>query len=233
MNVFYKTNIEGNNVILDSKESLHCIKVMRYKIGDLVKIIDGRGGYYEAKIVNDNYKACQIEIIDRKFEFEALPYELNLAIAPTKSMDRFEWFVEKATEIGISSITPIICSHSERRSIRIDRIEKLVISAMKQSLKAYLPKINHEVDYETWIKNTFSGDKYIAHCMEGERIDIRNISFSNSITILIGPEGDFTPEELNCAIKTGFRPVSLGKYRLRTETAGLVACTAVSMKFGS
>ncbi|MEX2371448.1 MAG: 16S rRNA (uracil(1498)-N(3))-methyltransferase [Bacteroidales bacterium] len=230
MNIFYKPGITSKSLVLDAAESNHCIKVMRYRKGDIVRLIDGKGGYYTAEIETDDRKACGIKIISVDENFEKLPYELHIAIAPTKNMDRFEWFIEKATEIGISKITPLICSRSERKMIRHDRLEKIVIAAMKQSVRAFKPVIERHIDYATWLKSGQTGTKYIAHCMESPKQNLWQATLSDSITILIGPEGDFTQEEVRLAEKHAFEPVSLGKSRLRTETAGIVACSAVSFK---
>lgn len=232
MNIFYKPIIISDHLILDQKESIHCIKVLRYKKGDQVRLVDGLGGFYLAEIENEDQKGCGVRILTKIENYECLPYELNVAIAPTKSMDRFEWFIEKATEIGITSITPLLCARSERKSIRLDRIRKVAISAMKQSVKAYLPIINEAVDYDKWIGHYNTGTKFITHCMAPPGEDIRTVELSEQITILIGPEGDFTPEEVSKAIDNDFTPLSLGKYRLRTETAGIVACSAVYMRAG-
>lgn len=232
MNIFYKPNVISDHLILDQKESTHCIKVMRYKKGDQVRLIDGVGGFYLAEIEDEDQKRCGVRIINKVENYECLPYELNIVIAPTKSMDRFEWFVEKATEIGITSITPLYCARSERKNIRLDRIRKVAVSAMKQSVKAYLPIINEAVDYDKWIGKDYSGTRLIAHCMEPPGEDIRTVELSEQITILIGPEGDFSPEEVSKAIHNNFKPLSLGNYRLRTETAGIVACSAVSLRVG-
>jgi 16S rRNA (uracil1498-N3)-methyltransferase len=232
MNIFYKPNIISDHLILDQKESIHCIKVMRYRKGDQVRLIDGVGGFYLAEIENEDQKGCGVRIINKVENYECLPYELNIAIAPTKSMDRFEWFVEKATEIGITSITPLFCTRSERKSVRMDRIRKVAVSAMKQSVKAYHPVINEAVDYNTWIEQSYPGTKFIAHCMEPPGEDIRNVELSKQITIMIGPEGDFSPEEVSKAMHKKFTPLLLGNTRLRTETAGIVACSAVSLRAG-
>lgn len=232
MNIFYKPNIISDHLILDQKESIHCIKVMRYRTGDQVRLIDGVGGFYLAEIENEDHKACGVRIIKKVENYECLPYELNIAIAPTKSMDRFEWFIEKATEIGITSITPLYCARSERKNIRLDRIRKVAVSAMKQSVKAYLPIINEPTDYDNWLEQQYIGTKFIAHCMEPPGRDIRTVGLSEQITIMIGPEGDFSPEELSRAVDNNFTPLSLGNYRLRTETAGIVACSAVSLRVG-
>lgn len=227
MDIFYKKDIEGKTITLDPKESAHCIRVMRYKVGDRIRIIDGVGGYYEAEIRDENPKLCQVAILSKQEDFEALPYELHIGIAPTKNIDRFEWFVEKATEIGISSITPLLCQRSERRNLRIDRLEKVMIAAAKQSVKACFPKINELISFEDWINNVHVGPGFIAHCMDGQKEEIWKTKLSNNISIVIGPEGDFTNEELQIAQKQKFTALSLGDYRLRTETAGVVACSAV------
>lgn len=232
MNLFYKPDIISDRLVLDQKESIHCIKVMRYRKGDQVRLIDGAGGFYVAEIDTEDQKACGVKIISKIEEYQRMPYDLHIAIAPTKSMDRFEWFVEKATEIGITSITPVFCTRSERRNIRLDRIEKVAVSAIKQSVKAYLPKIRKPVDYAKWIEYKHIGSKFIAHCIEGSKNDIRTVELSGMITILIGPEGDFTPEEVFRATHNNFVPLSLGNYRLRTETAGVVACSAVYFREG-
>lgn len=230
MNLFYKTDINTEKLVLDPDESAHSIKVLRFRRGDQVRIIDGKGGLYTGEIANADPKACEVKIISKIDNYEKLNYDLHIAIAPTKKQDRFEWFVEKATEIGVSSITPLFCQRSERRNIRMDRIERVAIAAIKQSVKAYLPRICAPITYANWIDQRPHGSKFIAHCMDGAKKDIRTVELSNSITILIGPEGDFTPEEIGQAIQHGYEPLSLGDYRLRTETAGVVACSAIYLK---
>ena len=231
MNVFYKPEIVGDHIVLDPQESQHCVKVLRSKTGDQIHLIDGKGGLYTAEIIDANARSTTLSISSHEDNYEPLPYELHMAIAPTKSIDRFEWFLEKATEIGVSSITPIICDRSERRNVRIDRMEKVVISAMKQSLKAYKPQVNEAISYKKWLNSDFiDGSKFIAHCMEGEKLEIWNVPVDKPVTIAIGPEGDFTPEELELSIQKGFKPITLGNYRLRTETAGLAAVMGVNFK---
>ncbi len=230
MDLFYKTDIISEQLVLDTDESVHSIKVLRHRRGDLIRIIDGKGGFYVAEIENADPKACKVKIISKIDNYEKPSYELHIAIAPTKKLDRFEWFVEKATEIGVSSITPLICQRSERRTIRIDRLEKVAIAAMKQSVKAYLPRIYEPIEYIDYVEKNLPGSKFIAHCMDGVKKDIRTVELSDSITILIGPEGDFTSEEVMFAIQNDYESLSLGEYRLRTETAGVVSCTAVYLK---
>jgi 16S rRNA (uracil1498-N3)-methyltransferase len=228
MNIFYKPGISAKQLTLDPEESHHCVKVLRFNIGDQIRLIDGTGGYYLAEIIVDNAKACEISIISRQMNYEPLGYKLEIAIAPTKNLDRFEWFLEKVTEIGVSTVTPLICDRSERKNLRMDRMEKIIISAMKQSVKAFKPRLNSLIKLEDWIKNNSAESKLITHCMQGQKVKIWNEKLANSVAVMIGPEGDFTPEELSIAEKYAFIPTSLGDFRLRTETAGIVACTAVS-----
>lgn len=230
MNIFYKPDISEDRLLLDERESHHCLKVMRYRKGEGVRIIDGRGGFYIAQIEIEDPKACGVRIISKHENFEQLPYELHIAIAPTKNMDRFEWFVEKATEIGVTSITPLICKRSERKSVRMERLVNVAISAMKQSVKAYLPRLNDPVDFSEWVEHTHPGLKLIAHCMGGPKKDIRTVKLSEITNVIIGPEGDFTPDELQKAIDNNYESLSLGDYRLRTETAGIMVCSAVYLK---
>ncbi|MCF8345704.1 MAG: 16S rRNA (uracil(1498)-N(3))-methyltransferase [Bacteroidales bacterium] len=232
MDIFYKSDITSNQLVLDPGESNHCIKVMRYKKGDAISLIDGKGGYFTAEIEEEDRKACRIKIISKKENYEKLPYELHIAIAPTKSMDRFEWFVEKATEIGITSITPVLCNRSERRNLRIDRLEKVAVAAIKQSVRAYLPEIREMVSFNDWIAEEREGSRLIAHCMDGQKNDLRKVELSGINTIVIGPEGDFTPEEVARAADGCFEPITLGAYRLRTETAGIVACSVIYQRLG-
>ncbi|HBS87982.1 MAG: 16S rRNA (uracil(1498)-N(3))-methyltransferase [Bacteroidetes bacterium GWF2_38_335] len=230
MHLFYTPDIEGNYYLLDETESKHCIRVLRLKAGDRVNLIDGKGGFYLAKISVDNPKKCIVEVVEKKSEFEKRNHYLHIAIAPTKNIDRFEWFLEKATEIGIDEITPILCQRSERKNVSVDRMEKIVISAIKQSVKAYLPKINELTDYKKLITNSKEVQKYIAHCDEPEKEHLFNkTAKEKSCMVLIGPEGDFSPEEISLAKNNGFEEISLGKSRLRTETAGVAACQIVNL----
>ncbi|MCB8994880.1 MAG: 16S rRNA (uracil(1498)-N(3))-methyltransferase [Bacteroidales bacterium] len=229
MNIFYSTDIRGNLGYLDASESFHCVKVLRLKEGEPVYLVDGIGGFYEGKIMNADTRNCSIEIVSSKSLHQKRDYSLHIGIAPTKNIERFEWFLEKATEIGIDSITPLLCKHSERKNIRTDRLEKLIISAMKQSLKAYLPELDDMCSFGEFINRKFQGEKLIAHCGEADREELILLKpVSRSFCILIGPEGDFSEEEIKLSTNAGFRAVSLGNSRLRTETAGLVACQEVA-----
>lgn len=227
MNVFYTTDISGKDAILDPVESIHCIKVLRFRKGDPVRLVDGTGGYYEGVIENESPRECRITVVSSRMQYQPLPYFLHLAIAPTKNMDRFEWFIEKATEIGISAITPLYCMRSERRNLRLDRLEKVIISAVKQSVKAYKPSLLEPMEFTDFINTPRSGSRFIAHCMEGSKKRLIQAGLAETNILLIGPEGDFTSEEVHQAEVSGYVAVTLGNYRLRTETAGVVACASV------
>lgn len=232
MQLFYNPNISKleKEVTFDKEESRHIVKVLRMKDGDTFKITNGKGSFFSAEIISANPKGCLVKILSEEMQ-QPLPYQLHLAVAPTKLNDRFEWFLEKATEIGISEITPIICDHSERKTIKPERYEKILQSAMKQSLKAYLPVLNEAVSYKDFInsENTSKGLKCIAHCEETDKKSLKSVLKQNQkITILIGPEGDFSSEEIELAKQAGFIPVTLGESRLRTETAAVVACHSVA-----
>jgi len=232
MQLFYNPNISksSKDVTFDKEESRHIVKVLRMKEGDSFKITNGKGSFFSADIIGANPKACVVKIISEEVQ-QPLPYQLHLAVAPTKLNDRYEWFLEKATEIGISEITPIICDHSERKTIKPERYEKIIQSAMKQSLKAYLPILNEAISFKDFINSEKDSEslKCIAHCEESDKKSLKSILLpNNKITILIGPEGDFSMEEIELAKTNGFIPVTLGESRLRTETAAVVACHSVA-----
>ena len=232
MQLFYNPNISENSseITFDKDESRHIVKVLRMGIGDTLKITNGTGSFFDAEIILATPKQCITKVLKEE-EVEPLPYYLHLAVAPTKLNDRYEWFLEKATEIGISEITPIICHHSERKIIKSERYEKILQSAMKQSLKAHLPILNEAISLKNFIKsqNLEEGIRCIAHCEETNKKSLKSVLQRNKkTTILIGPEGDFSSEEINLAIKAGFLPVTLGDTRLRTETAAVVACHSVA-----
>jgi 16S rRNA (uracil1498-N3)-methyltransferase len=203
------------------------------KTGDSIQLIDGKGGLYVAEIIDDNQKHCAVKITDTKKEFSKRDWSLHIAIAPTKNMDRLEWFVEKATEIGIDEISLIDCNKSERTIVKAERLNKVAISAIKQSLKAYLPKISDVVDFKKLIASAkdFKGEKFIAHCHSREVLPhIKTLYKPKSNTIiLIGPEGDFSVDEIKLALDNDFKEISLGASRLRTETAALYACTTINI----
>lgn len=229
MHLFYTPEIIGDTHVLEEQESKHAIRVLRLKRGDAVILIDGLGGWYEARIVDDHPKACQLSIMEYQANYKPLPYQLHIAISPTKNMDRFEWFLEKATEIGISRITPLICKRSERKHMKMDRLNRILISAMKQSLKAFKPVLSEPVGMSNFLKGEFTGTLGIAHCYPLDRISLNRLDKSGAYTILVGPEGDFTEEELEAALASGFSPLHLGDSRLRTETAGVHICSAISV----
>ncbi len=233
MQLFYVPDILGAEVVLDETESKHAVKVLRLSTGDKVQLIDGKGGFYEAEISVAHPKKCMLKITKTKKEFGKKDFHLHIAIAPTKNNDRFEWFLEKTTEIGINEITPILCDHSERKNIKSDRLEKILVSAMKQSLKAYLPKLNKLTTFKDLVSSSKTEHRFIAHCYQDSKNHIKNESLkSNEVLVLIGPEGDFSPEEVAFAIQRGFKEITLGDSRLRTETAGIVACHIVNLVNG-
>jgi 16S rRNA (uracil1498-N3)-methyltransferase len=230
MQLFYVPNVAENEIVLDETESKHAIRVLRLNVGDKIQLVNGKGGFFLAEITQPHPKKCKLSILESHTEFGKRRFNLHMAIAPTKNIDRFEWFLEKATEIGIDEITPVLCEHSERKTIKPDRLEKILVSAMKQSLKAYLPKLNPMVSFNEFLIKNEGEQKYIAHCNEGEKEHLQNeVEKEKSVTILIGPEGDFSPEEVEQAKKNGFCEISLGSSRLRTETAAIVACHIVNL----
>lgn len=226
MNLFFTNHIEGNYAYLDEIESRHCVQVLRKKTGETIQFIDGNGGFYKGIIEEAHKKKCVLKIESQKLEFDKRNFRLHIGIAPTKNINRFEWFLEKVTEIGIDQITPIFCEHSERKRIRLDRLEKIILSATKQSLKAYLPILNEPQKALEFIEKQEHGNqKFIAHCQEGDKKSLKeSYQLAGDVCLLIGPEGDFSKEEVAFANKHDFSSISLGKSRLRTETAGIVAC---------
>lgn len=230
MHSFYCPDIQANLYTFNEEESKHCVRVLRLGVGDEVQIVDGRGGVYKARIIDPNHKACTLEVFESAQEVGKRSYYLHVAIAPTKSADRFEWFLEKATEIGIDEISPLMTEHSERKQIKMDRCDKIMNAAVKQCLISYRPKVNEMVRFEALVKSSFEGDKFIAYCGSQTKEEIKSVLFSNSrALVLIGPEGDFSPEEVSLALQNGFRPVTLGANRLRTETAGILVCAAAAL----
>jgi len=229
MSLFYAPHITINPV-LPEDESGHAIRVLRLNEEDEIRITDGQGFFYRAIITHAHPKHCEVSLIASQKQTPLWPFLLHIAIAPAKHIDRTEWFVEKTTEIGIDAITCLNCQHSERREIKTARLEKILISAMKQSQKARLPLLTGMTDFRDFINQPFSGAKFIAHCEEGEKPLLKHIyQPGENALILIGPEGDFSPEEISLAIQQGFRPVSLGNSRLRTETAALIACHTIHL----
>lgn len=225
MHVFYTPDIASATYTLNEEESRHCSKVLRLGVGDVVQLIDGRGGFYEAEISSVGKRNVELKVIRQESEYGKRNHHLHIAIAPTKNIDRLEWFLEKATEIGIDEITPIICDRSERRMVKEERLEKVITSAVKQSLTAYHPKLNASTSFADFVKQQTASYKLIAHCMEGEKNYAKElVQPHQSYLMLIGPEGDFTAVELALALQNDYKPVTLGQTRLRTETAALYAC---------
>jgi len=231
MQLFYNSEIKNNDktFFFDKEESKHIVKVLRKKEGDKILITNGLGFLFESEIIVASEKKCSVTITKNTFQ-QPDSYYTHIAVAPTKMNDRFEWFLEKATEIGIHEITPIICDHSERKIYKIDRAEKILQASMKQSLHYYLPKINEPVLYSQFVTSKIDGQKFIAHCEETAKKSFqKEITKNEKITILIGPEGDFSTKEIELAVANHFIPVTLGKSRLRTETAALVASHTLAL----
>ena len=230
MHIFYTPDITQNTYTLNEEESKHCVRVLRLPLGSIVNLVDGKGGFYTAEITSDNPKKVSLSILNVEKEFHKRNHHLHIAVAPTKNIDRIEWFLEKATELGIDEITPIISDRSERRVVKEDRLNKVITSAVKQSIKAYHPKLNDAVSYEAFMKIPFEGDKLIAHCIDdkGKKYISDLITPHQKYLILIGPEGDFTADEVNLALNKGFKALTLGENRLRTETAALAVCFEVN-----
>lgn len=231
MQLFYNSTIseKDTSFVFDKEESKHIIKVLRKKESDILFVTNGLGFIFKTEIALASDSKCTVSILS--FEKEEPPkVQLHLAVAPTKMNERYEWFLEKATEIGIQEITPIICDHSERKVVKNDRFQKIIESAMKQSLHYFIPKLNEPISYKEFIRKDFFGQKLIAHCEETDKKSLKDaLILSENITLLIGPEGDFSTKEIQLALENNYIPVSLGKTRLRTETAAVVACHSVAL----
>jgi 16S rRNA (uracil1498-N3)-methyltransferase len=231
MQLFYNPEIEETTkeFSLSAEESKHLLKVLRKKKGDKFQITNGKGWLFTAVLEETEPKNATAKVVSADKRHPKM-HSLHMAVAPTKSNDRYEWFLEKATEIGVNEITPIICKRSERKNLKMDRLQKVIQEAMKQSLRTYLPVLNPPLTYEEYMNREHPGIRFIAHCHEEEKLELkRRIAPDKRITILIGPEGDFTEEEVDLAEEKGFLSVSLGESRLRTETAAVYACTAVAV----
>ncbi|WP_304131201.1 16S rRNA (uracil(1498)-N(3))-methyltransferase [Mesonia mobilis] len=231
MQLFYNTAIssEDKEVIFPKDESKHIVKVLRKQEGDNLNITNGKGFLFSAEIIEANHNKCKAKITAVEQERDK-KYHIHLAVAPTKMNDRFETFLEKATEIGLDKITPIICDHSERKVVKINRFERVLQSAMKQSLHYSMPEISEAISFQEFIQQEQNEQKFIAHCEENEKKSLqKELEPGKNYTILIGPEGDFSSEEIESAIKAGFVPVTLGNTRLRTETAAIVAAHTAAL----
>ena len=240
MELFYSRDIEGGICRLDQDESGHCIKVLRHRSGDEISVIDGCGTLHRCRITSDSPKGVEAIILDSEEGWGGHPYHLHMAVCPTKNNDRFEWFAEKACEIGFDVLSPVFGDHSERKVLKTARVEKILVSAAKQSLKAAIPVVNEPVSVKEFIREAAEDDKslkLIAYCFEDERVPRRSIkellnTFEGTdITVMIGPEGDFSRAEAEAALEAGFIPVHLGESRLRTETAALTAAASVYFRY--
>ncbi len=229
MHVFYTPDILVKNELPD-EEAQHCLRVLRLSQGDEIMLTDGKGSFYKAEISLATGMKCFVSITETIPQEKFWPCHLHIAMAPTKNMDRNEWFAEKATEIGFDELTFLNCRFSERKVIKAERIEKILVSAIKQSLKANLPVLNEMTDFDKFVSRDFPGQKFIAHCYEGEKPLLKDVlRKGEDAVVLIGPEGDFTKQEIELALQNNFIPVSLGDTRLRTETAGVVAASLLSL----
>ncbi|KAF2340839.1 16S rRNA (uracil(1498)-N(3))-methyltransferase [Flavobacterium tistrianum] len=229
MQLFFNPNIDSTteSFSFDKEESRHIIKVLRKKDGDILHVTNGSGLLFETQITLASDNKCTVEVLSIT-NAEKPKFHLHLAVAPTKMNDRFEWFLEKATEIGIQEITPIFCDRSERKVINRDRFEKIILSAMKQCNETFLPKLNEAISFKEFIKRKQNGLSLIAHCEETDKKSLKEVLKPNEdVTILIGPEGDFSEKEIALALENNYKPVTLGNTRLRTETAAVVACHSV------
>jgi 16S rRNA (uracil1498-N3)-methyltransferase len=260
MELFFSSDIEGGICRLDKDESGHCVKVLRHRSGDEISVIDGCGTLYRCRITSDNPKDVEAMVLEETHDWGGHPYRLHMAVCPTKNNDRYEWFVEKACEIGLDEISPVIGEHSERRVFKTARVEKILVSAAKQSLKGAVPVVNEPLSVKEFIEGIAGGGankaetaeadggrtevagtggqlKLIAYCFEDERVPRRSIKKilegykGSEIVVLIGPEGDFSKAEAELAIQNGFIPVHLGNSRLRTETAALTAVAAAYFRY--
>ena len=231
MQLFYAPDVTLPLYTLNDEESKHCVRVLRLRQGDTLHLTDGSGSLHRCEIVEAHQHHCTVKIVETQSEYGRRPYSLTMAVAPTKNIDRYEWFLEKATEVGVDRIVPIECDHSERRTIKHEREERVITSAVKQSIKAYHPTLDEMTDVKKLISAPFEGRKFIAHCDSSfEKRDYLPsiIKKTENILILIGPEGDFSPEEIKFALENGFEAISLGNQRLRTETAAVAATVMVA-----
>ena len=225
MQIFYSKSLNEELIRLDKDESRHCAKVLRMQEQQQIGVVDGAGTFCIAELTDVNHESTLARVLSRKENYGSRPFTLHLAVAPTKNIDRFEWLLEKSTECGVNEITPIICEKSERRVIKPERLEKILLSAMKQSMRAFLPKLHPVVKLKQFLNTPFDGTALIAHCSEGMKTSLINTYIpGNNLLILIGPEGDFSGEEIDLALQQGYQAISLGRHRLRTETAALTLC---------
>lgn len=227
--LFYTREPVSEIILLNEEEARHLVKVLRYEVGDRIHLTDGKGKLVTAVLTDTRYTHCTANVVEIEEAYGQRPYRLHIGIAPTKNTDRLEWFLEKATEFGIDEITPIICRYSERKELRTDRLQKILLSAMKQSFQTYLPTLNEPVPFDRIVSNG-SEQKFICHLEENHSVSLKNACRpGGNHLVLVGPEGDFDGQELKTAVSNGFRRVALGPTRLRTETAGVAVCCAYSL----
>lgn len=228
MHVVYHPDVNQQVITLSESESTHAIKVLRMQVGEKLIVLDGKGGQYDCELITEHAKRAEVNVINKN-HIPQRGFGIHIAIAPTKMNDRMEWFLEKVTELGVESITPVICARSERKTVNAERFQKVLIAAMKQSMNTWLPVLNHEIKFADYLKANPSG--FIAHCMEGDKIHLKDAESENAVYhVLVGPEGDFTPEEVHEALSKEWKAVTLATNRLRTETAGMAACHIINLK---
>ena len=232
MQLFYAADFTAPEYMLSEEESRHAVKVLRLVEGDTLHITDGRGNLYRCEVASAHQKHCLVRVVEHFEEFEKMPYNLTMAVAPTKHIDRYEWFLEKATEIGVTEFVPLVSDHSERKVIKQEREEKVITAAVKQSLKAYHPLLADITPFAKLVRREFAGRKFIAHCgdaVKEKKYLASTLQKGEDALVLIGPEGDFSPEEVALAVENGFEEITLGTQRFRTETAAVVAVDMVSV----
>jgi len=230
MHLFYTPDIETDIYVLSEEESKHAVRVLRLTESDSVQLTDGKGNWFEAQIMDAHPKRCSLQIQSKIVEYGKRSFYTHIAVAPTKNIERIEWFLEKAVEIGLDELSLLYCDFSERRNVKIERLEKIAAAAMKQSMQAYMPVINEPCKFSDFMKKSLPANRFIAHCYQTERIGLKtSIQPKTENLILIGPEGDFSENEIQMALNNSFKPVIMGNTRLRTETAALVACHTVAL----
>jgi 16S rRNA (uracil1498-N3)-methyltransferase len=229
MHIFHIPSLQADELTLSEEESKHAIRVLRLREQDIVYLTDGVGGFCHARIIEANPKGCRVFVYHRFKEYGRRTYRLTIAIAPTKNIDRFEWFLEKSTEIGVDRIIPVICQQSERRHLKSERLLKIITESIKQSQQAYLPILENSCTFDQLMSRSFESKKLIAYCSDENRAYVRDtILPGQDVLVVIGPEGDFSPAEIQRALSRGYLGISLGNNRLRTETAGVWVCSAIA-----
>lgn len=229
MHLFYSKDVNKDLFLLSPDESLHCVKVLRFRTTDKVLATNGNGLLVEAELLDENFKGVMLKTTKVVIDKSALDFKLHVALSPLKNPSRFEWFVEKAVEFGITEITPIISEKTEKKHLKIDRLQKIALEAMKQSLHCFLPQVNESVSFNEFVSANINKNKFIAWCGDADKQVLNSeLLNSNDIVFLIGPEGDFTQKEFQFAKENNFSPISLGNYRLRSETAAVYVCSSMN-----